>query len=53
MFSIDSLGILSSLLSFVQLRIWDFSGQTTQYFLNEKEKGTKYPQLQMEQDVSF
>lgn len=33
------------------LRIWDFSGQTTRYFLNEKEKGTKYPQLQAEQDI--
>ncbi|KAL1827782.1 hypothetical protein ACET3Z_006194 [Daucus carota] len=33
------------------LRIWDFSGQTTQYFLNKEEKGTLYSQLQVEEDI--
>lgn len=41
-----------SLLHLLQLRIWDFSGQTTQYFLNDKDKGTLYSQMQVEQDVS-
>ncbi|KAF1001999.1 hypothetical protein AG4045_022181 [Apium graveolens] len=33
------------------LRIWDFSGKTTQYFLNDKDKGTLYSQMQVEQDI--
>ncbi|KAK1382915.1 hypothetical protein POM88_020650 [Heracleum sosnowskyi] len=33
------------------LRIWDFSGQTTQYFLNDIDKGTLYSQMQVEQDI--
>lgn len=36
----------------VQLRLWDFSGQTRLFFLNDENKFLKESQKQPEQDVS-
>lgn len=43
-------GFLTSFI--VQLRIWDFSGQTTLFFTNEKNKFLKDCQRQSDHDVS-
>ena len=36
----------------MQMRIWDFSGQTTLFFSDDKSKFAKETQRQSEQEVS-
>lgn len=39
--------------NFSQLYIWDFSGQTTQFFVNDKSKSPRDCQRPPDQEVSF
>ena len=43
---------MSPTIAAVQLRIWDFSGQTALFFINDKTKFPKDCQQQSDQEVS-